>query len=553
MRRRESSPALAVQAVAGAYVVMLGMHMDPADCQGLMGFAIHRVDHSEGEAFWLQGLKTFAETDPGRPAGTQVSTRRHPIQGFTWSDLTAKPGHEYTYHIFALKGAPRDLRPFADVSVRVQTESPEGGTHDIFFNRGAAASQEYSRRFGERTPLQVGPPAFEWLSRGLFEGMLAFIGRAGGPGFELRVSAYEFHYLPVLQALRAAQERGATVRIIYDRRKENPGQRNDEAVAIAGLEAACIKRTTNSSAISHNKFMVLLHDGAPQAVLTGGTNYSEGGIFGHSNVVHVVDEPEVAAAYVRYWDMLAADPRSATLRPLVDGLYALADGLPPPGTGAIFSPRVGLGALNWYAALAAGARQGLFMTFAFGMHPLFQDVYATSSAPMRFALMEKATRPLAAGPARDAEVARINALRALPENRFAIGAYLKLNRFDRWLSERLSGLNNNVQYIHTKYMLIDPLGPDPIFVGGSANFSAASTNENDENMLVVRGNQRVAEIYLGEFMRLYNHYAFREWAARQPLDAPATRAHLRTDDWWQEYFGATERSRQRAFFAGVEA
>jgi hypothetical protein len=63
----------------------------------------------------------------------------------------------------------------------------------------------------------------------------------------------------------------------------------------------------------------------------------------------------------------------------------------------------------------------------------------------------------------------------------------------------------------------------------------------------------VAEIYLGEFMRLYNHYAFREWAAQQPPDAPPTRAHLRTDDWWSEYFGATERSRQRAFFAGVEA
>jgi phosphatidylserine/phosphatidylglycerophosphate/cardiolipin synthase-like enzyme len=59
-------------------------------------------------------------------------------------------------------------------------------------------------------------------------------------------------------------------------------------------------------------------------------------------------------------------------------------------------------------------------------------------------------------------------------------------------------------------MLIDPLGENPIVVVGSANFSKASTDTNDENMLVIRGNQAVADIYMGEFMRLFSHYAFRE-------------------------------------------
>ena len=38
-----------------------------------------------------------------------------------------------------------------------------------------------------------------------------------------------------------------------------------------------------------------LEDGQPIAVWTGGTNFSDGGIFGHSNVAHVVEEPAVAA------------------------------------------------------------------------------------------------------------------------------------------------------------------------------------------------------------------------------------------------------------------
>jgi len=39
--------------------------------------------------------------------------------------------------------------------------------------------------------------------------------------------------------------------------------------------------------------------------------------------------------------------------------------------------------------------------------------------------------------------------------------------------------------------------------------SAASTTDNDDNMIIVRGNKRVADIYLGEFMRLYTHFSFR--------------------------------------------
>lgn len=35
-------------------------------------------------------------------------------------------------------------------------------------------------------------------------------------------------------------------------------------------------------------------------------------------------------------------------------------------------------------------------------------------------------------------------------------------------------------------------------------------NQNDENMLVIRGDTRVADIYLTEFMRIFSHHRFRE-------------------------------------------
>src|SRR3990172_463923 len=113
MREKRTRQGLTVQAIAGTHVVLLGFGMDEADCAGLLGFA---------------------------------------IQGFTWSDSSATPAHDYTYRVVALKGSPQALEEAAAVPVRVRTESPAGGRQDIYFNRGAAASQEDARRFRNRPP-----------------------------------------------------------------------------------------------------------------------------------------------------------------------------------------------------------------------------------------------------------------------------------------------------------------------------------------------------------------------------------------------------------------
>ena len=60
--------------------------------------------------------------------------------------------------------------------------------------------------------------------------------------------------------------------------------------------------------ISHNKFIVLLKDDMPVSVWTGSTNFTAGGIFGQSNVGHVVRNKEVARRYFDYWNKLKTDP-----------------------------------------------------------------------------------------------------------------------------------------------------------------------------------------------------------------------------------------------------
>jgi phosphatidylserine/phosphatidylglycerophosphate/cardiolipin synthase-like enzyme len=89
-------------------------------------------------------------------------------------------------------------------------------------------------------------------------------------------------------------------------------------------------------------------------------------------------------------------------------------------------------------------------------------------------------------------------------------------------------------------------------VTGSANFSKASTNDNDENMVIVRGNRRVADIYFTEFNRLFNHYYFRSIAERSS-PAETLRALQLTEDasWLQKYLPGTLRSKRVACFTGM--
>ncbi len=53
---------------------------------------------------------------------------------------------------------------------------------------------------------------------------------------------------------------------------------------------------------------------------------------------------------------------------------------------------------------------------------------------------------------------------------FAAGGYLGEGALANFLRERSNPLNSN-DYIHTKFMLVDPLSDDPLVVTGSANFS----------------------------------------------------------------------------------
>lgn len=529
-----------VFAVSGTNTMSFAIVASDNAKRGLLGFAVERSG-ADQPARWMPGFKVFKSIVPQPQPGRFVSTEEHPMQGLVWDDFTGKPGQDYIYRFFPVYGRPDRLDRRNPVSIRVRTEQLFGDAeHDVFFNRGVASSQAYARKFGNKQPKDLPEKeekeALEWLTRSLDDSIFRFIG-AARRGDTLLGCFYEFRYAPVLEAFKQAIDRGVNVRLIVDGKNneftDNKGKLNPsfprtdnlKALKAVGIERAhVILRTSNRNNIQHNKFMVLLKGKAqtPAEVYTGSTNISLGGITGQTNVGHWVKRADVAAQFKTYWDLLATDPGAAdgderadatkkrtALRKAVAALgkapatmNAIA-----PGVTTVFSPRAGLDVLELYVKLLDSAKSSSCVTLAFGVNELFKQhlLDNTPKSHLVFMLLEKkdqanarSTKPFVA----------INAQQNVYK---AWGSFLKdpVYQWTKETNNRYLQFNSHVSYVHSKFLLMDPLGDDPIVVTGSANFSKASTNDNDENMLIIRGNRRVADIYFTEFNRLFNHYYFR--------------------------------------------
>jgi phosphatidylserine/phosphatidylglycerophosphate/cardiolipin synthase-like enzyme len=571
MRNKHSGDVLSVRAISGNHVVVLAWDLKTQQfgTQNLLGFAVERTEFDGdkiAERYYLRGIKRFEDKDKGLPAGTPVPTSEHPVQSFQWGDYSVKPSTRYRYRIVPATGAPKNLTLRDDVAaaVEIETEPLYGDVHSIFFNRGVAGSQAYARQFPDPTPKTTDPhsPQLVWLSRGLYEALVEFIGRAKDGSYGLRAALYEFHYTPVGNAFRDALKRGVDVKVLYD--EPNYGGENKKMINHCGLSNVCAPRKSGG-AQKHNKFIVLLKNGEPEAVWTGSTNISDGGIFGHSNVGHMVYDANVAGEYLAYWEELcnpddaqhsASTPFSKTRTdPAKSALakWSASSGPTPAGKTAdgsitsLFSPR-DAGTLQWYADRMAEANQVMCLTVAFTLAKEFEPFLEKDTDVLRFVLSDK---QLKQGDliTRDRDVV------------YAAGAKFEEGELPEFLGEKLTGLNKNY-YIHDKFMLIDPLSDDPTVITGSANFSGASQSNNDENMLIIRSDQRVADIYFGEFMRIFDHlyarYLAKKIAEQKKNTAAAKKGaqgssgYLRADgSWVAAHFGTGPKSRRRQYFHGA--
>ena len=102
--------------------------------------------------------------------------------------------------------------------------------------------------------------------------------------------------------------------------------------------------------------------------------------------------------------------------------------------------------------------------------------------------------------------------------------------------------------VHDKILVIDPFSEnDCVVITGSHNLGYRASYNNDDNMLIIRGNRGVAAAYATHVLDVYDHY---RW--RYTLQSTGNRAWTglsKTDKWQGKYFSTVIRE-EFSFFGG---
>lgn len=534
MRVLATSGERRVLAVSGKHAVCLAMKWPAADLDGLLGFAIRRTG-PDGSAGWLRTALRFA-SDEVRP-GALYDSSEAPVQSMIWNDFGLDedktktglpPASKFTYEVIPVRGAPgalqRDTTQAVRVSISTEPEHDKGAdVPEVHFNRGLSFMQEYERLFGEGHEPEGDAAAMAWLARDLETAIVDFIGEAiSDETLLLDVAAYHLDSPPVLEAIAKV---GARARVSLDwgaeERGEDPGPNGPAYDALVKAGATVHRREHVS--ISHNKYMVLkTADGTPRAVLTGSTNFTRGGISTQSNQSVIVRNPQLAARYLADFERVLKNDN--------EGLRDAnaAGGAVDKTLEVYFSPHKASDRpdLDRFTALAEAATSSrLFMTFRMTDNALISAMLREGGAAA-FGVADRVYRGnddsgdrLVFDEAHAADT-RIAAANAPLDDEPDEGALLR--------ELKREGYN---PIVHHKILLLDWDKPDCVVVTGSANYSANSTAHNDENSLVIHGDERLAEEYFVEFCRLFTHW-YPRWLRERARHKEAGAEHLSDDDGW---------------------
>ncbi len=580
MRASAVQDGLTVRIIAGTHSVLLGFDLEEARRTGCLGFSIQRTDlgpqsaplpTQQQKSRWIPNRLRFPQDPSSRDY--ELDTSYHsPIQKFRWGDWTVHPGQCYRYQVTARYGTWDHLTDGPTVQLEVNTEDAKSPLNSVFFNRAAAASEAYNEKFGEASPDSLPDEkrqrAYSWLSNGLEEAILAFLEQAQDSSYSLHLVIYEFQKPNLLNGIKAAMDRGVKVQVVYHGRHANSRDKtwskNAEAIKASGLQGVCIpRRASPQTAICHDKFVVLIKNGVPQAVWTGSTNWTEGAIYGQLNVGHAVYDTETASRYEQYFKLLSSDPQASPLKNDLAKLTPPPVSLPTgPGIWPIFSPQPNENMLDLYASLCKQAHH-LMVCAPFELAEQIQHALENPPAGiLHFLLLDK---PSSLGSTNEVKLISGEA-----QNEVSIATTLSspLHDFQNHMLEGKESFHHAGVHVHAKIIAVDLLSDDPIIVTGSANYSNGSTLHNDENSLILRGNSAAADIYATEFMRMFEHYYFRALRAQKDAHpvahqksnnqvgihiSPDGKMGLNETDQWslKDYVPGSPRAISRQLFAGT--
>jgi phosphatidylserine/phosphatidylglycerophosphate/cardiolipin synthase-like enzyme len=491
-----------------------------------LGFAIQRnPGYSAGGApqFLLNKLDFVPLAKDAKPKPSNQA----PIQKFNWWDggiKTGDRGKTFKYTVTPVRGTgPGDLalQDGDAKTLAVRIPNVREGQIATYFNRAVVSSQSFLRLKSSDLKAQM-----TWLANGLQEAVPTIL--KDSDSFDCAI----YHLsdkLWILPAFDAFSGRGS---ISYF---DKPIDRKS-ATAIAQLNKTKDNISTHKrdaiSKLMHDKFIVSNKAGSAAAVLMGSTNFTPEAQTIQANLLHILHSPQLADLYRQRADLLAANTPTKVINKHVGwqevtdvpGTKLRAYFLPEPASKREF--------LDTVTAAVKGAKSSvLFCMFTASDPALMDAIFAQGDSKdhLIYGLLnsvEDTDAAIAKGKKTPSAVA-VEIFHRTKEKSDTIPFSAFFNAPPRGFLPELRGIDTSKYdisakkaagskvkgpppiHVHHKFIVVDGDTNESTIYSGSPNFSKASENSNDENVLEIKGNQTLSQVYVAEFMRLYNHYRAR--------------------------------------------
>ncbi|GAC1394932.1 MAG: phospholipase D-like domain-containing protein [Sediminibacterium sp.] len=508
-----------------------------------IGFALYKKTGNDTNATAepLPNRIGFAGQNP--QPGEQRPSTEWPIQRFTWTDYDVKPNDTISYMAVPIFMSGNDVAKDTGNSsnwsntVTVAT----GQDYEAYFNRGIISSQNMSRQMANiqaadksatlKTTLDnESSPITRFLGGVLVEHLFSELNNViNDARLSIYASLYELNDVNVIDDFKKIGNRLHLILANGAFKGNAPGQNDENAALRAELHQTDINifdRMVKSGHFAHNKFMVFCRDGKPYKVWTGSTNLSQNGLYTQVNNAVIINNPKVAQWYLDEWNQVKAAGNDYPAG-ILD--YNTKGNTGVTGITTWFAP------VNNFVDLAAAkqlidnARQGiLFLFFNPGTHDtLYNEIVNQIGKPGKETLFVHGIMNQDPGGKATPLVFIHKGVQTSTDYDTIIPKNLKSEtEFSFWQNE----ITPKMVTIHSKVVVIDPFGDNPIVITGSHNLGPKASSKNDDNMNIIQGNASLAMQYAVNILSVYDHFHWRY--SRATNEKAKTYAGLSTDPQW---------------------
>jgi len=514
-----------VKAYANADDVLIAWEPDPWSGDWV-GFQLERRDDT------TQAVTVLVNRIPPKPGQgpvqpTGISSAQSPIRRCIWTDHNAVATDSVSYRVTAMKQAgdgsfAPDSASASDWTPPLVASGDAGGGLQAYFNRGTLMSQIVSRfvqgdvsEASLRTFLTnlatPGFPARLYLAGDALREILRFLHEADRRGSEIHAAIYEMNDQELVDALKPFGTRGHV--LLGNGGATKPWVAQQLTAANLEVKHRDLSHAGRSSPSVHNKFVVESASGIASRVLTGSTNWTVTGLCTQLNNAIIVEDAAIAGRFLDQWGKLVA----------------AGDDMPPSLKTSNSNPSNDNDVTLYFAAtnneaefkpvldLIAGAKEGaLFLMFTPGQSPLLEalldrvqknDIYvrgvvSSVTASKNGDIVSVKGQVVKSGAPAQSFHHDVPLPSNIREDDKPSWAETEFNVAEM----RSAGL---IAIVHSKAIVIDPFSDDCAVITGSHNFSDSASQKNDENLVIVRGNQKLAQAYALHINGVYDHYSWR--------------------------------------------